>query len=69
VAVEEREAIFERFVRGKAAVDIRGSGIGLSVAQLLMQAMGGRLTVVDGPRGGADFRLHLQPWSGANQPP
>ena len=69
VAVEEREAIFERFVRGKAAVDIRGSGIGLSVAQLLMQAMGGRLTVVDGPRGGADFRLHLRPWSEANRPP
>jgi len=63
VAEEERGAIFERFVRGKAAVDTRGSGIGLSVAQLLMQAMGGRLTVVDAPGGGADFRLHLCPWS------
>jgi signal transduction histidine kinase len=65
VALEEREAIFERFVRGQAAVDTRGSGIGLAVAQLLMQAMGGRLTVVDAPGGGADFRMHLLPWSDA----
>jgi signal transduction histidine kinase len=63
VADAEREAIFERFVRGRSAVDTRGSGIGLSVARLLMQAMGGQLTVVEAPGGGADFRLHLQPWS------
>ena len=62
VALEEREAIFERFVRGQAAVDTRGSGIGLAVTQLLMQAMGGRLTVEEAPGGGADFRMHLQPW-------
>lgn len=65
VAVEERETIFQRFVRGQAAVDTRGSGIGLAVAHLLMQAMGGRLTVVDAPGGGADFRMHLLPWSDA----
>jgi signal transduction histidine kinase len=65
VAEVEREAIFERFVRGTAAVDTRGSGIGLSVAQLLMQAMGGRLTVGEAPGGGADFRIHLPVW----QPP
>ncbi len=62
VAEAEREAIFERFVRGMAAVDTRGSGIGLSVAQLLMQAMGGRLTVGETEGGGADFRIHLPIW-------
>ncbi len=62
VAEAEREAIFERFVRGMAAVDTRGSGIGLSVAQLLMQAMGGRLTVGEAEGGGADFRIHLARW-------
>ena len=65
VAEVEREAIFERFVRGMAAVDTRGSGIGLSVAQLLMQAMGGRLTVGETEGGGADFCIHLPVW----QPP
>ncbi len=72
VAEAEREAIFERFVRGMAAVDTRGSGIGLSVAQLLMQAMGGRLTVGEAPGGGADFRIHLpiwQPGSSGSAPP
>jgi two-component system OmpR family sensor kinase len=63
VVEAEREAIFERFVRGRAAVDTRGSGIGLSVARLLMRAMGGQLTVGEASGGGADFRLHLQPWS------
>ena len=58
----ERQVIFERFVRGSSSVDTRGSGIGLSVVQLLMQAMGGRVTVDDGPCGGADFTLHLPPW-------
>jgi signal transduction histidine kinase len=62
VAEAERDAIFERFVRGTAAVDTRGSGIGLSVAQLLMQAMGGRLTVGETEGGGADFRIHLPIW-------
>jgi signal transduction histidine kinase len=43
VPIEEREAIFGRFVRGSAglASPRRGSGIGLSVVQLLIEAMGG----------------------------
>ncbi|MFM7313379.1 MAG: sensor histidine kinase [Cyanobium sp.] len=61
----ERQRIFERFVRGEAAAagDTRGSGIGLSVVKLLMEAMGGRADVVEVPGGGSDFRLHLQPLS------
>jgi len=56
---EERELIFERFARGGAAVNTRGSGIGLAVVQLLMEAMGGKVMVSDAPEGGADFQLHL----------
>lgn len=59
VPVEERELIFERFARGGAAVNTRGSGIGLAVVQLLMEAMGGRVVVGDAPEGGADFQLQL----------
>ena len=63
VAPEERQVIFERFARGSSSLDTRGSGIGLSVVQLLMQAMGGRVSVEDAPGGGADFGLHLPPWN------
>ena len=63
VQAEERERIFERFVRGSAglASKVRGSGIGLSVAKLLMEAMGGCLVVVipDDGGGGTDFQLQL----------
>ena len=59
VAPTEREAIFRRFARGQAAVNTRGSGIGLAVVQLLMEAMGGMVLVSDAPGGGADFQLQL----------
>lgn len=60
VAPQERERIFERFVRGQAAAETRGSGIGLSVVQLLVEAMGGSVQVVPAPGGGADFELRLR---------
>jgi signal transduction histidine kinase len=37
----------------------RGSGIGLSVVRLLIEAMGGRVQVAAQPGGGADFQLLL----------
>ena len=57
----ERDAIFGRFARGSAAINAnsRGSGIGLAVVRLLMEAMGGSVQVADAPGGGADFQLHL----------
>ena len=59
VSEAEKAHIFERFVRGSAAVDVRGSGIGLAVVQQLMAAMGGSVTVAAAPGGGADFQLRL----------
>ena len=70
VAPEERERIFERFVRGHAAAaaDTRGSGLGLALVRLLMEAMGGAAAVADHPGGGADFQLQL-PLSPSPPPP
>ncbi len=61
VAPQERAAIFQRFVRGSAAAncDARGSGLGLAVVRLLMDAMGGWVAVAAVPGGGADFQLRL----------
>ena len=61
VTEEERERIFERFVRGSAATrgNVRGSGLGLSVVKLLIEAMGGSVKVCSAPASGADFQLHL----------
>ena len=61
VQPKERAAIFQRFVRGSAAAhsDSRGSGLGLAVVRLLMEAMGGWVAVAAVPGGGADFQLRL----------
>jgi signal transduction histidine kinase len=61
VPAEERDLIFERFVRGSAGLHSpeRGSGIGLSMVKLLMEAMGGSVQVCDAEGGGADFQLQL----------
>jgi signal transduction histidine kinase len=59
VPAGEREAIFQRFVRGVAASQQSGSGIGLAVVRLLLERMGGSARVVAAPGGGADFQLIL----------
>ena len=59
VRPEERDLIFERFARGSAASisKKRGSGLGLAVVRLLMEAMGGSVAVAAVPGGGSDFQL------------
>ena len=61
VPLEERDQIFERFVRGNDAIagPHAGSGIGLAVVQSLMKAMGGDAFVTDAPGCGADFQLRV----------
>jgi PAS domain S-box-containing protein len=57
VAAEDREAIFEAFIRG--ATDSSGTGIGLALVARFAALHGGRAWVEDGPDGGASFRVFL----------
>jgi len=56
---EEREEIFERFYRGKTFRGKSGSGLGLSIAQWILQKHGGRVALSSMEGGGSCFSLLL----------
>lgn len=61
IAPEYKEAIFERFYRvsGEDAQMVYGHGIGLYVARLLIQEMGGEIWVESTPNEGSCFSFSL----------
>src|SRR5690606_7999776 len=60
VAADERERIFERFVRGSNGNGERGSGLGLSLVARVARAHGARLKAVSGIDGrGFGVELHF----------
>jgi two-component system, OmpR family, sensor histidine kinase MtrB len=62
VALEERQVVFERFFRGRAAHDrgiARGTGLGLALVRDHVQAFGGSIHVLESPEGGARFQILL----------
>ena len=50
------ERLFDRFT---TSADSAGSGLGLTIARLLVEAHGGTLTAADVPSGGACFTITL----------
>ena len=65
VPPEDRERIFERFVRGSTARahgserPVRGSGIGLALVKHIAQSHGGMAWVDTAPGGGASFAMRI----------
>lgn len=61
LAVEDRERVFDRFVRldEARARNGGGAGLGLAIAREIVIAHGGDIGVEDAPGGGARFIVHL----------
>jgi len=59
VPLAERRDIFDRFRRGSTAEGTVGTGIGLFLAQGIVELHGGRLEVGESELGGADFVVAL----------
>ncbi len=62
IAEDEKEAIFDRFHRGRSGTDPhspRGTGLGLALAADHVKLHGGRLWVEEAPGGGARFVIEL----------
>ncbi|WP_311224100.1 MULTISPECIES: ATP-binding protein [unclassified Acidovorax] len=57
----ERASIFEPFARGAASSQgtAPGAGLGLTIAKMLTELMGGEMTVTSHPGAGALFRIRL----------
>jgi signal transduction histidine kinase len=55
----DRPHVFERFYRGNNVASQVGSGLGLSVVQLLVEAMGGSISLESKPGPGSCFRIRL----------
>jgi signal transduction histidine kinase len=47
ISREERERVFDPFVRGEAARPLGGSGLGLAIARAIVEAHGGRIWLAD----------------------
>jgi signal transduction histidine kinase len=61
IASDDRERVFERFVRlePSRSRDGGGTGLGLAISREIMTAHGGTVTIVDAPNGWCRFEIRL----------
>jgi signal transduction histidine kinase len=59
VEPEDLPRIWDRHFRGDASRHTRGLGLGLSLVRALVEAHGGRVSVVSTPGAGSTFSIHL----------
>lgn len=62
VPTDEREEVFQRFFRGRAAHDrgtARGTGLGLALVRDHVASFGGSISALESPEGGARFQIVL----------
>ncbi len=61
IATDDRERVFERFVRldEARARAVGGTGLGLAIVSEVVAAHGGTITITDSPSGGARFLVRL----------
>lgn len=60
---EQRDAIFDRFVRGNGRADVTaapGTGLGLAIVRAVATSHGGTVETTDSPRSGALFRVRFK---------
>ncbi len=59
IAVEERDAVFERFHRGAATPAVEGSGLGLSIVREIARVHDARIALDDAVGGGLVVSVHF----------
>jgi len=59
VPQEDRERLFEPFVRGRTSAHAGGSGLGLYIAKAIVEAHGGTLSLSESATGGARFVISI----------
>ncbi|MEN4922958.1 extracellular solute-binding protein [Achromobacter spanius] len=59
VADDEKDAVQQRFARGRAGAALPGSGLGLAIVRSVASAHGGSLWLLDRPGGGLTARVVL----------
>jgi len=69
IPAEEQKKVFRKFVRGSAArnAGIRGVGLGLAMAQLIVTAHQGTIRIESGPGEGSIFTVLLPAYKGIEQ--